>query len=201
MPDLRPAAHLPPATTRQRIGLFGGSFDPPHGGHMHVAETALKRLNLDQVWWFPTPGNPLKAPPGEYEARLAAVQILTARNKAMRVSDIEQRAHIRYTVDLVRLVRAHCPHAKLTWVMGSDSLMNFHNWKDWRTLAQLIPIAVIARPGATLAARTSHFASVFSEARKPRRMAKLLPSQSAPAWTYLTAPLNPESSTALRKKR
>lgn len=201
MPALRPAAHLPPATTRQRIGLFGGSFDPPHEGHMHVAETAIKRLGLDQVWWFPTPGNPLKHPPGAYEARLAAVQILTSRNKAMRVSDIEQRANIRYTIDLAKLLRAHCPQAQLVWIMGSDSLMNFHHWKDWKTLAQLIPIAVIARPGATLAARTSHFASVFREARLPRRMSWQLAAREAPAWTYLTAPLHAASSTALRREK
>lgn len=200
MPALRPAAHLPPASTRQRIGLFGGSFDPPHEGHMHVAETALKRLGLDQVWWFPTPGNPLKSPPGEYEARLAGVQILTARNKAMRVSDIEQRAHIYYTVDLARLLRAHCQQARLVWIMGSDSLMTFHRWKEWKALAQTLPIAVIARPGATLAARTSHFAKVFAEARLPRRMSWQLPLQQAPAWTYLTAPLNAASSTVLRAK-
>ena len=201
MPKLRPAAHLPAASTRQRIGLFGGSFDPPHDGHLHVAETALKRLALDQVWWFPTPGNPLKNPPGAYEARLAAVQILTARNKAMRVSDIEQRAHIRYTIDLVKLLRAHCPHAQLVWVLGSDSLENFHKWKDWKALANLIPIAAVARPGATLAARTSHFAKIYGDQRLPRRAAKLLAGHDAPAWTYLPAPLNAASSTAIRKAR
>lgn len=201
MPALRPALHLPPAKSRQRIGLFGGSFDPPHSGHMHVAETAMKRLCLDQVWWFPTPGNPLKHPPGAYEARLAAVQILTEHNKAMRVSDIEQRAGIQYTIDLVRLVRAHCAEAQLVWIMGSDSLLNLHHWRDWESLAHLIPFAVVARPGATLSARTSHFARKYADFRLPRRAAKLLPGREAPAWTYLTAPLNHESSTAIRARK
>ncbi|MEM6534795.1 MAG: nicotinate (nicotinamide) nucleotide adenylyltransferase [Pseudomonadota bacterium] len=199
MPQLRPAAHLPPANSRQRIGLFGGSFDPPHAGHMHVADTGLKRLNLDEVWWFPTPGNPLKTPPGEYDARLAAVQILTARNTSMKVSDIEARAHIHYSIDLVRMLKMHCPRAKLVWLMGADSLANFHLWKDWRTMAQLIPIAVIARPGSTLTARTSHFAKVFERARYPRHAARTFANQKAPAWTYIAAPLRHESSTALRE--
>ncbi|MBR9834550.1 MAG: nicotinate (nicotinamide) nucleotide adenylyltransferase [Alphaproteobacteria bacterium] len=201
MPRLRHAAHLPPTSTRQRIGLFGGSFDPPHPGHMHVAETALKRLRLDEVWWFPTPGNPLKHRPGAYEARLAAVQVLTASNRAMQVSDIEARAKITYTIDLVKLLRAHCPHASFVWLMGSDSLENFHLWRDWQALAHLVPIGVIARPGSLVSARNSHFARMFAHARLPETASHTLAGHAAPAWTYIKAPLNRASSTALRKQR
>lgn len=198
MAHLRPAAHLPPTSTRARIGLFGGSFDPPHRGHLHVAEIAMQRLNLDQVWWFPTPGNPLKEAPSDYEARLGAVRILTGSNRAFEVSDIEHRMHLRYTVDLVRLLRKHCPHAKLTWIMGGDSLMTFHHWKDWRALAHLVPVAVVARPGFELAARFSPFAKAFRQNRLPDRAARILPGHATPAWIYLPAPLNPLSSTAIR---
>ncbi|WOR14323.1 nicotinate (nicotinamide) nucleotide adenylyltransferase [Hyphomonas sp. FCG-A18] len=201
MSRLRVAQHLPPASTRARIGLFGGSFNPPHDGHMHVAETALKRLALDQVWWIPARGNPLKEAPAAFQGRLGAVQIMTRNHRGMRVSDIEAHAHLTYTIDTVRLFRAHSPGAQFVWIMGSDSLMNFHHWKDWHTLARTIPIAVIARPGATLAARSSHFAKVFKEARRPRRMSAMLAEQKSPAWIYLTAPLNPASSTAIRQGR
>ena len=195
---LRPAAHLPPTSTRARIGLFGGSFDPPHGGHLHVAETALKRLNLDQIWWFPTPGNPLKEDPSDYEARLGAVRILTQNNRAFEVSNIEKQAHLRYTIDLVRLLRKHCPHAKLTWIMGGDSLTNFHRWKDWKSLAHQVPIAVIARPGSERSALVSPFAKAFQQSRLSHRAARMLPGHETPAWIYLPAPLNPVSSTAIR---
>lgn len=198
MPRLRAARHLPPASTRQRIGIFGGSFDPPHSGHMHVARTALKRLNLDQIWWVPARGNPLKAKASEFAARLAAVQVMTASHRAMRVSDIEQHAHLTYTIDLVRLWKAHCPHARLVWLMGADSLAGFDRWKEWRAIAELIPIGVIARPGATLSARNSHFAQVYSDARIRQDAASKLASQRPPAWVYLSAPLNRASSTALR---
>lgn len=198
MAHLRPAAHLPPTSTRARIGLFGGSFDPPHSGHLHVAETAMKRLDLDQVWWFPTPGNPLKEAPSDYEARLGAVRVLTGNNRAFEVSDIEKRAHLRYTIDLVRLLEKHCPHAKLTWIMGGDSLMMFHFWKDWQALAQTLPIAVIARPGFERAARVSPFAKAFRHRRLPDKASHILPLQKAPHWVYIPAPLNPISSTALR---
>jgi nicotinate-nucleotide adenylyltransferase len=198
MAPLRKAAHLPPTSTRQRIGLFGGSFDPPHAGHLHVAETAIKQLDLDQVWWFPARGNPLKAPPGDFDKRLDAVTELTSQNRAMRVSDIEARARITYSVDLIRLVRAHCPHAQLVWLMGSDSLYGFHKWKDWRTIANMIPLAVVARPGSTIAARKSIFAQIYQFNRLPRRALKKLPVADPPAWGFLTAPMNPASSTALR---
>lgn len=201
MAHLRPAAHLPPTSTRARIGLFGGSFDPPHPGHLHVAETAMRRLNLDQVWWFPTPGNPLKETPSDYEARLGAVRIMTENNRGFQVSDIEHRLHLRYTIDLVRLLRKHCPHAKLTWIMGGDSLMTFHYWKDWQQLAHLVPVAVVARPGFELAARVSPFAKAFRQNRLPDRAARILPGHDTPAWIYLPAPLNPLSSTAIRKAR
>lgn len=198
MSNLRPAAHLPPASTRARIGLFGGSFDPPHSGHVHVAETAMKRLGLDQVWWFPTPGNPLKEAPSDYEARFEAVQNLTRHNRKFQVSAAEKHANLRYTIDLVDLVRQQCPKAQLTWIMGGDSLMTFHFWKDWQRLAQTIPIAVIARPGFEIAARFSPFAKAFARQRLADIAARTLVEQSAPRWVYLPAPLNPVSSTALR---
>lgn len=194
------AASLPSASTRARIGLFGGSFDPPHNGHVHVANTALKRLNLDAVWWFPTPGNPLKEAPSDYHQRFQAVQDLTRHNRAFRVSNIEQRAQLRYTIDLVRRLRRQAPQAKFVWIMGGDSLMTFHFWKNWQALAATLPIAVVARPGFELAARVSPFAKKLRRHRLPDKAARILPDQTAPAWVYLPAPLNPISSTALRAR-
>lgn len=193
-------APLPPASTRARIGFFGGSFDPPHSGHVHVASTAMRRLNLDAVWWFPTPGNPLKEAPSDYSQRFEAVRQLTRHNRAFHVSDIEHQAGLRYTYDLVKLLRQQSPHAKLVWIMGGDSLMTFHFWKDWQKLARTIPIAVVARPGFEVAARVSPFSKLLSAYRLPGNAARILPQQTAPAWTYLPAPLNPISSTALRNQ-
>ena len=158
----------------------------------------MKRLQLDAVWWFPTPGNPLKEAPSDYEDRFAAVQDLTKRNRAFRVSNIEKQASLRYTYDLVRLMRQHCPHADLVWIMGGDSLMTFHYWKDWEKLAERIPIAVIARPGFELASRFSLFAKRMQRHRLADKAASILPEQKAPAWVYVPAPLDPISSTALR---
>ncbi|MEL6825775.1 MAG: nicotinate (nicotinamide) nucleotide adenylyltransferase [Pseudomonadota bacterium] len=194
----RPAASLPPSRTRARIGLFGGSFDPPHSGHVHVAETAMRRLALDQVWWFPTPGNPLKEAPSDYAARFEAVEDLTRQNRKFRVSDVEKRLSLRYTIDLVNLLKQRCREAQLVWIMGGDSLMTFHYWKDWRALTELVPVAVVARPGFELVARASPFAKRLQHRRLPDHAARVLPMKASPAWVYLPAPLNPVSSTAIR---
>ena len=201
MTDYRPAAYLPPSRTRARIGLFGGSFDPPHSGHLHVASTGMRRLGLDAVWWFPTPGNPLKEAPSDYDARFEAVQRLTQNHRKFQVSKIEKEAGLRYTYDLVKLLRQHSPHAQFVWIMGGDSLMTFHYWKDWEALARTVPIAVVARPGFELAARTSPFAKRLRQHRIPDRAARILPTRQAPAWVYLSAPLDPMSSTFLRANK
>ena len=195
----RPAQFLPPAGTRARIGLFGGSFDPPHRGHIHVAKTALKRLQLDQVWWFPTPGNPLKEPPSAYSARVEAVQALIAPHKAFRLSTVEQALQLRYTRDLVQVLRRHCPRAQLIWIMGGDSLMTFHYWKDWEDIAYTVPIAAVARPGFERAALSSPFARIFAARRVAASAAPAVLVRTRPAWTYISAPLDPISSTALRQ--
>ena len=200
MTYIRPAAFLPPSGTRARIGLFGGSFDPPHSGHLHVAATAQKRLGLDQVWWFPTPGNPLKEAPSDYQARFEAVSELTRNHRHFHVSDVERRLNLRYTIDLVTVLSKRCPEAGLVWIVGGDSLTNFHLWKDWRTLADMIPIAVVARPDYEIAARSSRFAKRLNRHRLASHAALALPQRVAPAWVYLPAPLNPISSTALRQK-
>ncbi len=181
--------------------MFGGSFDPPHNGHFHVAETALKRLQLDEVWWFPTPGNPLKNAPGDYQTRLEAVRAMTARNRAMHVSEAERHILTGYSIDLILQLKQHCRRASLVWLIGADSLMTMHYWKDWKQIAESIPIAVIARPGFGRAARTSRFAKVFRNARRPANAASCLLGASTPAWTYLPAPLRNISSTKLRRER
>ena len=197
----RSAAYLPPSSTRARIGLFGGSFDPPHSGHLHVAETAMKRLGLDQVWWFPTPGNPLKEAPSDYAARFEAVKDLTRHHRKFRVSNVEKQLNLRYTIDLVRLLKQRCREAQLVWIMGGDSLMTFHYWKDWRALTDLVPIAVVARPGFEIAAQSSPFAKALKHGRVRDEAGRVLLAQKTPAWVYLPAPLNSISSTQLRKNQ
>jgi nicotinate-nucleotide adenylyltransferase len=187
-------------TEGMAVGLYGGSFNPVHRGHAHVAEAALRRLGLDRVIWLVSPGNPLKsrAEAGGLERRLADAA-RWARGPRMTASDLERQAGTRYTLDTVRWLRARAPGVRFVWIMGADSLADFHRWRGWADLAREIPIAVVSRPGAALRGRLSPMAHRFAAARIPERAARTLAGRTPPAWIYLTAPYQHVSSTALRR--
>ena len=188
------------------VGLFGGSFNPAHDGHAHVAETAMRRLGLDRVVWLVSPQNPLKdardsAPLAERMASAQAAAALAASGPSMIVSDFETRAGTQWTVDTLRALTARHPGVRFVWLMGSDNLASFHRWRGWTDIMRTMPMAVIARPESLHHSRTAPAAARFASARVPTSQARLLPGMEAPAWTWLTAPLNPRSSTALRAAR
>ena len=177
-----------------RVGLFGGSFNPAHDGHAHVAETALIRLGLDRVIWLVSPQNPLKGAPEPIEERMAGAAGFAAA-PSMIVSDIETRLGSAYSIDTIRALKARHPGVRFVWVMGADNLAGFHRWKGWTGIFGELPVAVVARPGSTLRALNSPAARRFASARVP---AGALVASNPPAWSYLAAPLNHASSTALR---
>jgi nicotinate-nucleotide adenylyltransferase len=192
--DLRPG---------MAVGVFGGSFNPAHDGHAHVAETALRRLGLDRVIWLVSPQNPLKdardsAPLAERMASAEQAARQAASGPSMIVSDFETRVGTQWTIDTLRALVHRHPGVRFVWLMGSDNLASFHRWRGWTDIMRLMPMAVVARPGSLLDSRTAPAAARFAEARVPASRARLLADMDAPAWTYLTAPLNPRSSTALR---
>jgi len=195
---LRPGFDLRPG---MRVGLLGGSFNPAHEGHAHVARTALARLGLDRVIWLVSPQNPLKSAHGTASLgeRMAGARRL-ASGPRMIVSDLEARLGSRYTIDVVRTLRARYPGVRFVWLMGADNLAAFHLWRGWQEIARLVPICVVARPGWTLAARLSPMAKRFGSARRPASEARRLAQMQPPAWIYLTAPLNFASSTAIRAR-
>jgi nicotinate-nucleotide adenylyltransferase len=147
---LRP---LGPVAPGLRIGLLGGSFNPAHEGHLHVAETAMKRLGLDYVWFLVAPQNPLKPVVGmmPLKQRLELARALVGRRPRLIVSDLEQIIAGRYTIDTIRALTARFHGVRFVWLMGSDNLEQFHRWRRWREIAALVPIAVVLRPGSTLA--------------------------------------------------
>ncbi|MHC3127541.1 nicotinic acid mononucleotide adenylyltransferase [Brevundimonas sp. GN22] len=198
---LRDGLHLTPG---MKVGLFGGSFNPAHDGHAHVAETAMRRLGLDRVVWMVSPQNPLKS---SHEMAPLAERMQSAREVArtvgpnMIVSDVETRIGTQWTIDTLRTLVARHPGVKFVWLMGSDNLADFHRWRGWTDIMRLMPMAVIARPGSLLDSRSAPAAVRFGRNRIPSNEAGLLPSLQAPAWTYIVAPLNPRSSTAIRASR
>lgn len=187
---------LPGPATGLSIGLFGGSFNPAHEGHQLVAKTALARLHLDAVWWLVARGNPMKSDHGDPAARLRSAEALTVGFR-MRVSDVESRMGLTYSADTIRALRRAAPHTRFVWLMGADNVSRFHMWKDWKTIARCVPIAIIARPGVRISKATV-FARQFARARLPERDAASLATRTAPAWIYLRARENSASSTRLR---
>ncbi|HZK99193.1 MAG TPA: nicotinate-nucleotide adenylyltransferase [Caulobacteraceae bacterium] len=183
-----------------RVGLYGGSFNPAHSGHAHVAETARRRLGLGRVIWLVSPGNPLKAGQGRAGLKVRVEGAAAfARGPSMRVSDAEARLGSPYTVDTVRALKARYPTVRFVWIMGADGLAGFHAWRGWRRILNEIPVAVVARPGYGLKALGSPAARRFAGARVDERAARLLADMAPPAWMWLTAPLNAASSTAWRE--
>ena len=190
---------LPGPHAGLRIGLFGGSFNPAHDGHLHVAETALQRLQLDWVWWIVARGNPLKEEHGVFARRVASARAM-AGHPRMRVSTIEAELGINYTRDLLPELTRRAPAARFVWIMGADNLSGFHRWGGWAEIAQTVPVAVVARPNAGPKARLSKFARRFAGARISEAEAPRLAFMEAPAWVFLTARWHPASSTALRRR-
>jgi nicotinate-nucleotide adenylyltransferase len=184
-----------------RVGLYGGSFNPVHEGHAHVAETAMGRLGLDRVIWLVSPQNPLKSnkETAPLLQRLEAVRQV-ASAAGMIVSDIETRLGSQYTIDTIRLLKARNPGVHFVWIMGADSLKDFHRWRGWTQIMREVPVAVVSRPWASLRARLSPAARRFAAARRPGREAPVLALMKAPAWVYLRGPFNFASSTVMRER-
>ena len=183
-----------------RIGLLGGSFNPAHRAHRRISLEAMRALDLDEVWWLVSPGNPLKEGAKDmapFEARLASARQL-ARRSRIRVSDFEQREGTRYTIDTVRLLKRRYPKHRLIWLLGSDTLPNFHDWRDWRGLAREVPIAVIRRPGYDGAAHAARAMGWLRRFVHPSGQARHWTEWSAPAIIFLRLPPDPTSATAIR---
>ena len=185
-----------------RIGLFGGTFDPPHMAHLGASLLALKRLKLDRVWWLVTPGNPLKNTRGlaPLNQRIAAARALT-HHPRIDVTGLEAVINTRYSYDTISWLLARCPRVHFVWIMGADNLRSFHRWQNWRGIAKLLPIVVIDRLGPSLYAAASPAGQALSRARIPENDAVMLPTRRAPAWAFLHGLKSPLSSTALRALR
>ena len=189
----------PIATPRMTIGLLGGSFDPPHEGHLHISQQALKRLGLDRVWWLVTPGNPLKkSGPAEIDRRMTACEALIDGHARIEATDIERHLGTRYTVNALRMMQRVYPGVRFVWLMGADNLVGFHRWNQWTEIFRTVPIAVFARPGHQVKAGLSVAAGRFSEARLDSRQAIALPHRHAPCWSLLSHPMRAQSSSAIR---
>lgn len=188
------------AADMKRIGLLGGSFNPAHQGHRHISLEAISAMGLDEVWWLVSPGNPLKEGASDmapFEARLKSAKRM-ARGTAIRASDFEAHAGTRYTVDTLGKLLCRHPRTRFIWLMGADGLSDFHRWKKWRRIAEMVPIAVISRPGYDGPARAARAMGWLRRFVRPSGQATQWTEWSAPAILLLRLPPDPTSATAIR---
>lgn len=186
--------------TGMRIGLLGGSFNPAHGAHRRISLFAAKALGLDEVWWLVSPGNPLKPRVGmaPLTARFASA-LGQARRAPIRVTAIERELGTRYTADTLRRIARRWPARRFVWLMGADNLAQFHHWKEWRTVARTMPIAVVMRPGYDAAAFASPAMAWLGQYRKPAASMRSRAGWSAPALVILRFDPDRRSATAIRQ--
>ena len=197
MPSVSQA--IPLYANGMRIGLLGGSFNPPHVAHRAISLFAIKRLKLDRVWWLVTPGNPLKDQGGLHDLneRSEAARKM-ANDPRIDVSCLESVIGTRYTVDTISYLRRRASGLRFVWIMGADNLAQFHRWQNWRRIASEVPIAVIDRPPQSFRALAAPAAQALARYRLPENQAVRLADQRAPAWVFLTGMKLNLSSTGLR---
>jgi len=191
-------AGFPIATKGMVIGLFGGSFDPAHSGHVHLTRQAMARMGLDGVWWLVTPANPLKArqpaPLADRVARARAVM----QHPRVKVTALEAHLGTRTTADTIDRLRAIYPGVQFVWLMGADNLVQFHKGGRWRNILRTVPVGVLARPGSGIAARLSVAAQAFRVHRVAR--GETLRGHKPPVWCFVNMPMNDASSTEIRAR-
>lgn len=182
----------------QVIGLLGGSFDPAHAGHVQISLEALKRFQLDQLWWLVSPGNPLKkVGPAPLPKRMAQARAIMAHPR-VHITDLEARLGTRFTAETLAALGRRHPGVRFVWLMGADNLAQLHHWQDWRHIIGAMPIGVLARPEHRISARMSKAARIYRAQRLPARRASILAGCAPPCWCFVNVPMSPLSSTAIR---
>lgn len=183
---------------KTNIGILGGTFDPPHDGHIFISQSALSKLSLDEVWWIVTTQNPLKEKSSIFEERFKAARSFVSDSK-IKVEQIEKNYNL-YTIDTIFFLKRKYPNVNFVWIMGLDNLYNFHEWKDWKKIFYNIPIAIFHRPPYSFISSRFKALTYFKKARIENNLTKELKNLTPPAWTFVNGLSNFQSSTKIRKK-
>ena len=182
------------------VGILGGTFDPPHEGHLFISKFAKMKLDISEVWWIVSTTNPLKKNIVDYRKRLQKVKNFLA-NHHIKVLEIQDLSKNIYTIDLLEYLFKKFPQKKFIWLMGADTLVNFHLWRDWKKIFYNIPIAIFDRPPYSLSISKAKAILYFKEDRINSKLSRNLKFMKPPKWLFLTGLTNLQSSTKIRQKK
>ena len=182
------------------VGILGGTFDPPHEGHLFISKFAKIKLDVGEVWWIVTTTNPLKKNKVDYKKRLKKVKRFLM-NHHIKVLEIQDLSKNTYTVDLLEYLFKKFPHKKFIWLMGADNLFSFHLWREWKKIFYNIPIAIFDRPPYSLSISKAKAILYFKEDRINSKLSRNLKFMKPPKWLFLTGLTNLQSSTKIRQKK
>ena len=185
----------------KNIGLLGGSFDPPHKGHLYISLEAKKILKLDEIWWLVTPQNPLKInQPASYSERVKNCKILT-KNKPIKIKEIEKKINSQFSYQTIKYLNNHYKYIKFFWLMGADNLINFHQWQNAHRIFNEIPIVVFRRYGYNQQALKSYISNLYKNFRVKNKNIHIDNFNQLPAWTIIQNKEIRISSTEIRQQR
>ena len=185
----------------KNIGLLGGSFDPPHKGHLYISLEAKKILKLDEIWWLVTPQNPLKInQPASYSERVKNCKIMT-KNKPIKIKEIEKKINSQFSYQTIKYLNKHYKNINFFWLMGADNLINFHQWQNAHRIFNEIPIVVFRRYGYNQQALKSYISNLYKNFRVKNKNIHIDNFNQLPAWTIIQNKEIRISSTEIRKQR
>ena len=185
----------------KKIGLLGGSFDPPHKGHLYISLDAKKILNLDEIWWLVTPKNPLKIlKPATYRERVQNCHNIT-KGQPIKISEIEKKINSTYTYQSLSYILNHYKNIKFFWLMGADNLINFHHWQKWKNIFNNISIVIFKRHGYNNKALKSLSIKTFSQSKIVNNPINCSHFTKLPSWAIINNKEIRISSSEIRKQR
>lgn len=183
-----------------RIGLLGGSFNPPHEGHVHISIAAMNTLGLDAVWWLVTPQNPLKEEnPQPLEVRMQQCREINTHPKVL-VTDLEKDLGTRISYDTVRSIKRHFAKTEFVWITGMDNALSLHKWKRWKDLLAEICMVHLTRFPAVSLIQACPLRLYAKQKHVVVNQAGRLPLDSGTTYWLLQKKMVDASSTRIRKK-
>ena len=142
--------------SNNKIGIFGGSFDPPHKGHLEISKIAIKKLSLSKLYWCVTKKNPFKKKTlFSLSDRVKQSKNITKKIKKIEIKSIDKKIKSTNTIDLIKYLNKINKKSSFFLIIGSDNLINFHKWKKWKLLTELTKIVVFSRKDFDIKAKKS----------------------------------------------